>query len=103
MPCYEIRIMSVEFKAQHLDLLKEAAEKLGWACQVDGSKVTIYPSNWGTIRIDLGAQKAEIPSNLQGKLNELKRAYSSAAIDRVAKLNMWAKKGTATAGTLLKF
>jgi len=91
MPCYEVRTMSVEFKAQHKDLLIEAIKKLGWEREMRLVGDTVIVRG---MRVDLKTQKAEISEGrmYNDRLNELKRAYSSAALDRVAKRNRWSRK-----------
>ena len=90
MPCYEVRTMSVEFKAQHKSLLMMALKNLGWNWREENGKLNVSYD----IVIDLSNQQAEVPEGRrsQSKLNELKRAYSSAAISKVAKVNLWQRK-----------
>jgi len=94
--------MSVEFHAENLGLLKEALKKLGWSYVASESEVTVIVDYYSSFRLDLKAGTAVLEERFQGKLNELKRAYSSAAIDRVARLNQWTRKG-ANNGLLVKF
>lgn len=104
MPCYTVQTMSVEFKAEHLDLLGKAITALGW-------KVSATSNNWWSVQptgatpftIDFKAQKAVIVSSQQAKLNELKRAYSMEALKRVAVKNRWQiSKTKATKGQLIR-
>ena len=99
MPCYEVRTMSVEFHAEHRDVLLQALKNLGWNYTVLSSGKVLSKG----MELDLAAGKAELPENCQGQLNMLKRAYSAAALDKVAKLNMWMRKGNARKGSLVKF
>ena len=99
MPCYEVRTLSVEFKAKHVDVLKEALDNLGWRYSIFGEDVVTRG-----MTIQLGEQKAVITDFQQSQLNQLKRAYSSAALDRVAKKNRWARRAkTESKGVLRRF
>jgi len=103
MPCYEVRTMSVEFQAQHKGLLIKALTNLGWGFTEHADRITLTRENEG-IEIDLRRQEAKLEEWQQSKLNQLKRAYSSAALDRVAKMNMWTRKSeTETRGVLRRF
>ena len=88
MPCYEVRTMSVEFHAQHKSLLITALKNLGWNWREEKGKLfTSYD-----IEVDLEKQQANVPEGCQDQLNRLKRAYSSEAISKVAKVNLWQRK-----------
>ena len=39
MPCYQMNLISVEFKAKHVNLLEAAAKALGWAFSSSGRYV----------------------------------------------------------------
>jgi len=91
MPCYEVRTMSVEFQAKHKDVLEEALKKLPHQVYVDSAgRIHI---NYDEVIIDVEKGKAEVREGSgQRRLNELKRTYSEAALEKVAKANMWQKK-----------
>lgn len=106
MPCYEVRTMSVEFKAAHVDLLKQAVTALGWTWNYyeASQTVTVTPNNsYQSFVLDLRAGTAVIRPDQQARLNELKRAYSMTALKRVAQLNRWTvAKTKANKGALIK-
>jgi hypothetical protein len=80
--------MSVEFKANHADLLEVAAKSLDYEFRMQGT-TAILSQVGTTLRIDLAAGRATIREDQQGCLNELKRAYSMEAVRRVAQRNRW--------------
>ena len=86
MPCYTIRYSSVEFKAKYIDLLEEAAKRLGYNFrQIDGK---VYLSNgYENIVIDLINESASVRANQgnEGKLNTLKQMYSQVGLEAIAK------------------
>ena len=102
MPCYEVRTMSVEFQAQNLNVLNDAIEQSQLSVEVmrDG-KISLHDGN---IVLDLETKTAQVTKGYQDRLNELKRAYSSAALDKVAKMNFWNRKSNSSrSGVLRKF
>jgi len=108
MPCYEIRLTTVEFKAEHKDLLIEALKglKLQHTVRPNGE---IWVDN-RNIRLDLTAGKATMAegSGNQNTLNAMKRSYTAQAVNKYAKLQGWvnqAKPGQqlTVSGQLIKF
>jgi len=102
MPCYEVRTMSVEFQAQNLNVLNDAIEQSQLSAEVmsDG-KISLHNGN---IVLDLETKTAQVTEGYQDRLNELKRAYSSVALDKVAKMNFWNRKSNSSrSGVLRKF
>ncbi|MFH0901556.1 MAG: hypothetical protein V2A73_13090 [Pseudomonadota bacterium] len=89
MPCWEVRTMSVEFKAKHHKLLKQAIEALGWTYESTAEGLKVKGSSWGTFTVDLASQKAEINSSQQSMLNRLKQQYSKEVLKQAAKLRGW--------------
>lgn len=85
MPCYEIRTVTVEFKAEHKDILIKAIENLGW-----GYREMSYGISTNGMTIDLEAQKVSVREYGYDSVNQLKRAYSTAVIEEVAKKKKWA-------------
>lgn len=102
MPCYTVQTMSVEFQAKHADLLTDAIKALGWGLRQRGNTYYVDTPN-GAIAIDLDRQQAELRPEQQDRLNELKRAYSTQAIKRVAALKKWQVVArSATTGVMMK-
>lgn len=87
MPCWEVRNMSVEFRAENLELLKRALDAVGLAYSVNDQTVTA-----GRIVLDLAAGKATFPSYAQATVNKLKQAYSVEAVKAAAKAKGWSVK-----------
>ena len=96
MPCWEVRTMSVEFKAKHKGLLQNALRALGLSYELTGDVFDI--SGLGKINLNKGI--AEIEQFGQRKLNQLKQQYSKESLKRAAKLQGWQLKGTQTKGVL---
>lgn len=84
MPCWEVNLVTLEFKVHSLDNLVKAIEALGYKAMVRGTKVS-----FGEVTIDLETQKAECPSSWKKKLTELKREYSVQVIKSVATKKRW--------------
>ncbi len=91
--------MSVEFKAKNLELLKKALAQLGWRYASLGPTTIVI----GDISINLKTEKATIPTSAQGRLNELKRAYSYQAVKLSAASKGWTIQGNTTKGQMVKY
>lgn len=85
MPCYTMQTMSVEFKAESRELLIKALKSLGWG--FNEAAHSLYLDNGIVLNLHTG--RATIASYQQSKLNELKRAYSYQALQRVAQKGRW--------------
>jgi hypothetical protein len=92
MPCYEVRTISVEFKAGNVRLLQLAAAALGYETELNGSMLKII-GKYDSFSIDLAAGKASINENQQGTLNKLKQQYSKTVLQEVARKRRWLLKG----------
>jgi hypothetical protein len=82
MPCYQVNLISVEFKAKHVNLLEAAARELGWAYSAAGRYVVC-----GMIKVDLEQQTATSAS--VDVVNRLKVEYSRQAVLTMAKKKKW--------------
>jgi len=91
MPCWEVRTMSVEFKAKHCKLLEQAIEFLGWKYENIASGLRVRTGEWwnDSFTIHFIAQEAVIQSTQQSLLNQLKQQYSREALKRAARLRGW--------------
>lgn len=85
MPCWEVNLISVEFKAKNIEHLKKALDNLGYRYRVVGDTVVV--ERLGVIRLTQG--RVDIERSDQGKLNALKREYSKVTIEQVAKAKRW--------------
>lgn len=90
MPCYEVRTISVEFKAENEDLLDRAIQATGMNTRLISNGR--YLLDDGAIRLDLAAGTAEVREGQQGRLNELKQAYSREAVKAATKKCQWGCK-----------
>ena len=86
MPCYEVRRVTVEFKAANKSLLLTALKAAGHKYSVNGNTVATA----GGIVIDLANQTATGGNSTM--LNKLKQAYSREAVKATAKKFGWATK-----------
>ena len=81
MPCYEVNLVSVEFKAENEDLLKRAATALNWDYFKNGLGVQVGP-------VVIQGERAS--ARAQESINVLKRAYSQEVVKAAAKSKGWA-------------
>jgi hypothetical protein len=104
MPCYEVRTISVEFKAENRNLLDAAARSIGLndLRNVGNGRLEMGPHFGAYITLDLTNGRAEVRDGYQSLLNELKRAYSREAIKAAAKQVNWACKMTGNQATITK-
>jgi hypothetical protein len=77
MPCWEVRTVSVEFKAENRKLLDAAIRSIGMGVREENGLLSL---DYGAIKLDLKAGKAEVQDGYQNRLNELKQAYSREAV-----------------------
>jgi len=94
MPCYQVIAISVVFKVENIDILKEALEKLGarfyttaqgFSVQMeDGARFEINTRN-STVSSTWTNDKKE----LTDYSNTVKRAYSETVLEKAAKKNRW--------------
>ncbi len=100
MPCYEVRTLTVEFRAENRTLLDAAIKAIGsYAGEQFGDRLYI---DGGDIVLDLAAGMAEVRTGYQGRLNELKQAYSREAVKAAAKRVNWACKMAGNQATVTK-
>jgi hypothetical protein len=90
MPCFEARNVTVKFTAKNKDLFLEAVKSLGWE-YTESKEVSgrfVLDTGWYSIVIDLNRETADTRD--ADLVNMLKRAYSVAAVEAVAKKRKWA-------------
>jgi hypothetical protein len=83
MPCFTNQRISLEFKAEHLDVLEDAAKALGYRPQRVGETLTFYTAN-GTATFRDG--KLNINSRDRNIVDKLNRSYCEQVIERVGAL-----------------
>ena len=87
MPCWEVNLMTVAFKARNLGLLKTALDALGYSYrEIDEGRV-IKVGNWLTL--DLENETAEFSASSQDRVNRVKQEYSWQAVQEAAKKKKW--------------
>jgi hypothetical protein len=89
MPCYEVREVQVEFKAQSKEILLEAVKKAGIYHYWNDLINILSGQGWA---IDLEKQTATVIEGYEKNLNQVRRAYSEAVINEVAKRKKWLVK-----------
>lgn len=93
MPCYTVRLVSVEFKAENKTILEEAARLLKWSYRLQGAYAQVGP-----VIVYFDRQQAR--ARRQGDINLLKQAYTQAAVKTAAKKKGWTlDKWSTKAGT----
>lgn len=100
MPCYEVRTMSVEFKAENKQLLDAAIRNSNVLVTSKNNGVIEFA--YGKIVLDTNTGIAKVQDGFQDKLNELKRAYSKECIKAAAKKMQWAAKMQGNQATITK-
>jgi len=86
MPCYQVNLVSVEFKVGNSQILLDMLERKQMSYVKDGN--TIYIT--GGIRVNLEKQTIVAGSNYQA--NTIKRGYAEQVLMTVAKKKRWAFK-----------
>lgn len=92
MPCWQVQTMSVAFSAKHLDVLEKATKSLGWTLGSlgDGTDIRrVYMPSGDGFTLSLHAGQAVIRPDQQEQLNQLKRAYATAALKKAATKQGW--------------
>lgn len=92
MPCFEVRRVTVEFRAENKRLLEAAVEELGWKLWKNPKGKWLVKTPQGGITLDLKSGNAEFDDYLQGTVNKLKRSYSKQVVKKVAKLQGWSTR-----------
>lgn len=103
MPCWEVNYMSVEFKAEHVDLLIDALEALGYRYLYNEGQAYIDVLT-GRFTIHLDTQKVKYPEEAINTVNKLKQEYSLQALQRVAAKKKWfIKQQSKTSGVIRRY
>jgi len=100
MPCYQMNLVSVEFKAANEAILIKALEALNIAYQYDKNLNIISIQG---IVIDLAKQNVETTRSGFETVNQIKRQYSQEVITEVAKKKRWIMKQQANKIQLKKY
>jgi len=89
MPCYEVRLTSVEFKAKHKDLLLKALRNIGmYQIRKIGDNIIEF----GNLSFNLKFEKVSLPEDEAPFLNRVKVQYSKECIQEAAKKKKWLLK-----------
>ena len=89
MPCWEVNLISVEFKAKHLDVLEKALQEININYQINKNIINIGN---GRVNINLTNQLAEFDKKQQSLVNEIKRAYTRQAVIKASNKKKWILK-----------
>jgi len=93
MPCYQMQLMSVEFKAKYVDFLKQALDELGYRYEViAGDTVIKVEHRYNAIWIDLAKSEIEFNRTSAVVVNRIRREYSRQVLQEVAKKKRWVVK-----------
>lgn len=95
MPCWEVRLVSVEFKAQSKELLLTALKNLNLQYTEKNGVINI---NYGDIVIDLANSKVTYEDDRQSlvkAVNRIKVAYSTEVVKAIALKKNWVLKQNA--------
>ena len=88
MACYEVRLITIEFKAKHKDLLIKALESLGWEYKEINKNKSLSILN-GSFVIYLEKQTVMGRDYIAPKINELKQQYSHEVLKKAASIKKW--------------
>jgi hypothetical protein len=87
MPCYTIRVVTVEFTAKSIENLREALEKEGYIVEQDGS--ILYAGKF-TFNLDQKTVKYTGSNYLpEKKINAIKRSYTFVTLSKEMKKKKW--------------
>ena len=84
MPCYEVKLMSVEFKAKNIEVLKDTLKSM---------HINFYERNgvlsWSSYSIDTNKQMVSCPQGYEDRINSIKMKYSEKILEQVALKKKW--------------
>lgn len=89
MPCWEVNVYTLEFKAENIDLLKEALESLGYNYEIWESRGEMLCSLRGGIELNLTRGQATVSDYNRSKLTRIRQEYSWKAIEKATKKKKW--------------
>lgn len=90
MPCWEINLMTVEFKIENIDLLLEILKELGYSFNVSDSRISFRDKQGRSYTIDTINKRVTMERSGSKIINEIKRKYSKKVMENMAKRNRWA-------------
>lgn len=93
MPCYQINLVTLKFKAQNVDLIMKVLEDMKLRPKYDEKRKVIYTS-LGEFNLNTG--EVETPSYYAKKVNDFRVNYSMEVLKVAAKKNKWVVKQRAT-------
>jgi len=92
MACYTVQLTTVEFKAQHADLLKQALTSLQLQFTERTTATHIIKIVGSYLTIDLTNQQVVCERDETSLVNRIKQQYSLEAIKLAATKNKWIVK-----------
>ena len=87
MPCHEVSTISVEFKAENIELLKKAAAALGLTIEVTQSGIYVNQKSGNLAVIRDG--KATCAASVLPMLNQLRVQYTRESIKFASQKHGW--------------
>jgi len=99
MPCYEVKINSVEFKAKNIEKLKTALKELGIFFNEYNGVIS-----FGRFSINTKTETANYPRGEEDRINDIKMKYSEKMIQEIAMKKRWIFKMTQNnQGQIIKY
>lgn len=99
MPCYQVNLVSVEFKAKNVELLFRALDSLQWKYSTTSARVNGKESGVTGVyipvlngRLNLVNNTIEVPDYAQQSVNKLKVEYSKQVLMEACKKKKWILK-----------
>jgi len=96
MPCYEVNLISVEFKVNNRKWLEAALKECGFTYWKTHSRGNVIEDVTFRIKLDTGVVEMDRNPNTAYKVNQLKQAYTKQAVMEAARKHKWAVKMNST-------
>jgi hypothetical protein len=105
MPCYTVQLTTVEFKAQHIELLLKALKALDvkFYQRTDNQiRINSIGKVLISITIDTERQQVTCEASAMPWINKIKQQYSLQAVTEAARKNKWIAKQLADKKLVLR-
>jgi len=89
IPCFTVNRISVEFKAEHFDMLDDAVRDLGFVPERGSDSVSFF-ANYGRVTVRDGKVTAD--QRDKHLINKLRQSYSKQIIKTASRRYGWALK-----------
>ncbi len=91
MPCFSVQRISIEFRAEHFDMLDDAVRDLGFVPERGSDSVSFF-ANYGRVTVRDG--KVTVDRRDKHLIDKLRQSYSKQAIKKGNDRYRWALKQT---------